>query len=99
MLGTGGVSMFALQFAQLARARVIATSSSTDKLAKARSLGAADGVNYREHPEWQDAIRELTGERGVDYVVEVGGAGAACSGPTISGTRARRLHLGTRATG
>lgn len=75
VLGTGGVSVFALQFAHLAGARVIATSSSTEKLARIRALGAAEGINYREQPEWQDAVRELTGGRGVDYVVEVGGAG------------------------
>ncbi len=75
VLGTGGVSIFALQFAHLAGARVIATSSSADKLARAKSLGASDGINYRETPEWQERVRELTGGRGVDHVVEVGGAG------------------------
>lgn len=75
VLGTGGVSIFALQFAQLAGARVIVTSSSQDKLLRARALGAAEGIDYRHIPEWQDAVRELTGGRGADYVVEVGGAG------------------------
>jgi NADPH:quinone reductase-like Zn-dependent oxidoreductase len=75
VLGTGGVSIFALQFAHAAGARVIATSSSDAKLERARALGAAEGVNYREQPDWQHAVRELTGGRGVDYVVEVGGAG------------------------
>jgi NADPH:quinone reductase-like Zn-dependent oxidoreductase len=75
VLGTGGVSVFALQFAHLAGARVIATSSSAEKLARVRALGADAGINYRERPEWQEAVRELTGGHGVDYVVEVGGAG------------------------
>jgi NADPH:quinone reductase-like Zn-dependent oxidoreductase len=75
ILGTGGVSIFALQFAHAAGARVIATSSSDEKLARARAMGASDGINYRGTPEWQDAVRALTDGRGVDHVVEVGGAG------------------------
>jgi NADPH:quinone reductase-like Zn-dependent oxidoreductase len=75
ILGTGGVSIFALQFAHAAGARVIATSSSDDKLAKAKALGASDGINYRQHPEWQNEVMALTNGRGVDHVVEVGGAG------------------------
>ena len=74
-LGTGGVSVFAIQFARAAGARVIATSSSDAKLEKARALGAHDTVNYRTHPEWQDEIRRLTDGAGVDHVVEVGGTG------------------------
>lgn len=73
--GTGGVSLFALQFAHAAGATVIATSSSDDKLARAKALGAAHGVNYKTTPEWDRAVREFTGGRGVDLVVEVGGAG------------------------
>ncbi len=73
--GTGGVSIFALQFARLLGARVIATSSSNDKLARVRQMGASDGINYKETPEWEDRVRELTGGIGVDHVVEVGGAG------------------------
>jgi NADPH:quinone reductase-like Zn-dependent oxidoreductase len=73
--GTGGVSIFALQFARLFGARVIATSSSDTKLARAGALGASDGINYRATPEWQDAAVALTGGAGVDEVVEVGGAG------------------------
>jgi NADPH:quinone reductase-like Zn-dependent oxidoreductase len=73
--GTGGVSLFALQFARLAGARVLITSSSDDKLKRARELGAAEGVNYKTTPEWGDKVRELTGGRGVDHIVEVGGAG------------------------
>ena len=75
LLGTGGVSIFALQFARIAGARAIITSSSPDKLARAKALGASDGIDYRATPEWQDAVRDLTGGRGVDHVVEVGGAG------------------------
>ncbi len=73
--GTGGVSIFALQFARLLGARVIATSSSNDKLARVRQMGASDGINYQETPDWEDRVRELTGGAGVDHVVEVGGAG------------------------
>ncbi len=73
--GTGGVSVFALQFARLAGARTIITSSSDEKLQRARQLGASEGINYKTTPEWGDKVRELTGGRGVDHVVEVGGAG------------------------
>jgi NADPH:quinone reductase-like Zn-dependent oxidoreductase len=73
--GTGGVSLFALQFARLAGARVIATSSSDAKLARAHQLGAAECINYKTIPEWSDKARDLTGGVGVDHVVEVGGAG------------------------
>lgn len=75
LLGTGGVSVFALQFALLHGARVIITSSSDDKLARARALGAWETVNYRTHPEWQDEVLARTAGRGVDHVVEVGGPG------------------------
>lgn len=71
--GTGGVSIFALQFAKLVGARVIATSSSTAKLARLYELGADEVINYREDPEWGLTARRLTGGRGVDHVVEVGG--------------------------
>ncbi|HEX3727926.1 MAG TPA: NAD(P)-dependent alcohol dehydrogenase [Pirellulales bacterium] len=73
--GTGGVSIFALQIALLGGARVIITSSRDDKLARALAMGASDGINYRSTPEWDKRVRELTGGIGVDYVVEVGGAG------------------------
>jgi NADPH:quinone reductase-like Zn-dependent oxidoreductase len=74
-LGTGGVSIFALQLARMAGARVIITSSRKEKLAKAMELGANDGINYVENPDWDKAVRELTGGIGVDHVIEVGGAG------------------------
>ncbi len=71
--GTGGVSIFALQFAKARGARVIATSSSDEKLARVKDLGADDVINYKTHPEWGKRVRELTDGRGVDLVVEVGG--------------------------
>ncbi|MCP1559278.1 UNVERIFIED_ORG: NADPH:quinone reductase-like Zn-dependent oxidoreductase [Methylobacterium sp. SuP10 SLI 274] len=74
-LGTGGVSIFAIQLAHAAGARVIATSSSDAKLEKARALGAHDTINYRTHPDWEGEVRRLTGGTGVDHVVEVGGTG------------------------
>jgi NADPH:quinone reductase-like Zn-dependent oxidoreductase len=73
--GTGGVSIFALQFARLMGARVIATSSRNDKLDRVKKMGASEGINYKETPAWEEKVRELTGGVGVDHVVEVGGAG------------------------
>ena len=75
LLGTGGVSIFALQFARLSGATVIITSSSEEKLQKARNLGAAEGINYRSVAAWGEKAKELSGGEGVDLVVEVGGAG------------------------
>jgi NADPH:quinone reductase-like Zn-dependent oxidoreductase len=75
LLGTGGVSLFALQFAKLHGARAIITSSSDDKLARARLLGADETINYRTHPNWEEKVSELTAGRGADHVIEVGGAG------------------------
>jgi NADPH:quinone reductase-like Zn-dependent oxidoreductase len=72
--GTGGVSIFALQFARALGAEVIATSSSDEKLTHAKRLGAAHGINYKTTPEWDKAAVEIT-HGGVDQVVEVGGAG------------------------
>jgi NADPH:quinone reductase-like Zn-dependent oxidoreductase len=71
--GTGGVSIFALQFAKARGATVIATSSNDEKLEHARKLGADHVINYKAVPEWGRKARELTGGRGVDVVVEVGG--------------------------
>jgi NADPH:quinone reductase-like Zn-dependent oxidoreductase len=73
--GTGGVSLFALQFAKLMGARVIATSSSDEKLERLLVLGADQTLNYKRTPEWGKAVRALSGGRGVDHVIEVGGAG------------------------
>lgn len=74
-LGTGGVSLFALQFAKMHGARVISTTGSPDKIERLRQLGASDVIDYKQTPEWAEAVRKLTGGRGVDHVVEVGGAG------------------------
>jgi NADPH:quinone reductase-like Zn-dependent oxidoreductase len=74
-LGTGGVSIFALQFAKMHGARVIVTSSSDDKLARVRALGADETINYKTTPEWDREVFRLTNGLGVDHVVEVGGAG------------------------
>ncbi|MCC6670386.1 MAG: NAD(P)-dependent alcohol dehydrogenase [Planctomycetes bacterium] len=73
--GMGGVSTFALLFAKRAGARVVVLSSSPERLDRARALGADEGVDYRREPEWDKRVRALTGGRGVDLVVEVGGAG------------------------
>jgi len=73
--GTGGVSIFALQFARLKGARVIGISSSDEKLERARELGLDVGLNYRENPDWDRWALDQTGGEGVDLVVEVGGTG------------------------
>lgn len=75
LLGTGGVSIFALQFAKVMGARVILTSSSDEKLERARAMGADETVNYRTTPDWEKAVLDLTGGVGADVTVEVGGAG------------------------
>lgn len=74
-LGTGGVSLHALQFAKAAGANVVSTSSSEEKQARLQQLGAIATVNYKTHPQWSDQILNATGGRGADCVVEVGGAG------------------------
>lgn len=73
--GTGGVSIFGLQFAHAAGLRTLITSSSDDKLARAKALGADHLVNYRATPDWSKAVREATGGRGADFIMEVGGGG------------------------
>lgn len=73
--GTGGVSIFALQFARMMGAKVIATSSRDDKLERVREMGAGETINYKTTPEWGKSARELTMGKGVDAIVEVGGAG------------------------
>jgi len=72
--GTGGVSVFALQFAHVAGLRTIVTSSSDAKLARARELGAAETINYKSNPDWEIEARKLTGGLGVHHVIEVGGS-------------------------
>jgi len=71
--GSGGVSLFALQFAKLFGAHIIATTSSDDKAQRLKALGADSVINYRTTPDWQVAVRELTGGRGVDLVVDLSG--------------------------
>ena len=89
--GTGGVSTFALQFAVAGGARVIVTSSSDDKLARAKALGARDGINYKAQPEWAQRVLQLTQGHGADLVVDVGGkatlsqsVGSLADGGTLS---------------
>jgi len=89
VLGTGGVALFALQFAKLVGARAIITSSSDSKLARARELGADGGINYRTTPDWPRALRELTDGRGAELVVDTAGAlaeaiDAVCVGGTVA---------------
>jgi NADPH:quinone reductase-like Zn-dependent oxidoreductase len=91
LLGTGGVSLFALQFAKLAGARVIITSSDDAKLERARQLGADDTVNYKANPAWAKQVLTLTSGKGVELVVDtVAGAGlnqaveSACVGGTVA---------------
>ncbi|MBN2491880.1 MAG: NAD(P)-dependent alcohol dehydrogenase [Planctomycetes bacterium] len=85
-LGTGGVSIFALQMAKALGARVAITSASDEKLARCRALGADATVNYREHPAWDRKVREWTGGDGVDVVVENGGIGTLAT--SLRATRA-----------
>lgn len=74
ILGTGGVALFALQFAKLHGARVIITSSSDEKLERAKTIGADVGINYTKEPEWERRILELTNGKGADHIIELGGA-------------------------
>ena len=78
-LGSGGVSVFAIQIARMFGARVIATTSSDAKADKLRALGAHEVINYTTHPEWDQEVMRLTGRRGADFVVEVGGPGTLAS--------------------
>lgn len=73
--GTGGVALFALQFAKIIGASVIVTSSSDEKLERAATMGADFGINYKKSPKWSKEAREFTAGRGVDHVIELGGAG------------------------
>jgi len=83
--GTGGVSLFALQFANLLGVTVIGTSSSNDKLARAYILGLSAGCNYRSRPDWSKWVAEITNGKGVDRIIEVGGAGTF--GQSLRATR------------
>ena len=73
--GSGGVSVFALQFARVLGARVIATTSTAEKAERLKALGASDVINYSETPDWDSKVRDLTDGRGVDCIVEIGGPG------------------------
>lgn len=84
-LGTGGVSVFAIQFGHMLGARVIATSSDDEKLQRVKELGASETINYKATPEWDKEVLRLTGGVGVDLVVEVGGAGTL--GRSVNATR------------
>ncbi len=75
LLGTGGVSILALQFAMMSGAKVIITSSSDEKLTRAKAMGAWQTINYKANPDWEKIVLDMTGGIGVDHVVEVGGAG------------------------
>lgn len=75
ILGTGGVAIFALQFAKMMGATAIITSSSDAKLDRARAMGADHTLNYKTNPEWGKAVLDLTGGRGADHVLEIGGPG------------------------
>jgi len=75
VMGTGSVSLFALQLAHSAGARVILISSSDKKIERARGLGADTGINYLRHPDWEQEVLKATGGSGVDHIVEVGGPG------------------------
>lgn len=85
VLGTGGVSMIALQFCRMLGARVIVTSSSDEKLARVREMGAWETINYRSDPHWDRMVLDMTDGRGVDHTVEVGGAGTLAQ--SINATR------------
>ena len=74
-LGTGGVSIFALQVGKMAGARVIITSSSDAKLERARAIGADHGINYKTTPDWEKKVLEITGGQGADHVIDTGGVG------------------------
>ncbi|KAK0199379.1 hypothetical protein DFS33DRAFT_1388705 [Desarmillaria ectypa] len=92
ILGTGGVSIFGLQFAVASGATVIATSSSDAKLEIAKKLGAAHTINYNTTPDWDKEVLRLTDGRGVDHVLEVGGAGTL--GKSIAAVRyAGYIHI------
>ncbi len=82
--GTGGVSIFALQFAKAAGCRVISTSSSNAKLERLKELGADHVINYKDTPDWGKAAKAITGGRGVDEVVEIGGPGTLAQSITAS---------------
>jgi len=94
ILGTGSVSLFAMEFAKAAGARVIATSSSEEKLEKLTRLGADDVINYKAVPDWGQKAKDLTGGRGVDHVIEVGGPATLMQSITACRTGAHIAIIG-----
>lgn len=96
-LGTGGVSIFALQIAKMNGARVIITSSQDDKLAACRKLGADVTINYKSRPDWEKAVLEATSGRGVDIVVETGGQGTMAQSLAACAPNARVALIGALA--
>jgi len=95
--GTGGVALFALQFAKLLGAQVIVTSGSDEKLKRARRMGADHGINYRTTPQWGKAARDWTHGAGVDHVVELGGAGTLAESLQAVGLGGRISLIGVLA--
>ena len=93
-LGTGGVSMLGMQLARAAGARAIVTSSSDDKLKRALDRGASDGINYKSDPDWEKRVLRLTGGRGVDCVIEIGGAGTLARSYQAIGTGGKIALIG-----
>ena len=98
-LGTGGVSMLALQFAKAAGARVIITSSSDEKLKRAKAAGADDRINYKKTPEWEKEVQRITGGRGVDHIIEVGGTGTLAKSFQSIGFRGNVCLIGVLSSG
>jgi NADPH:quinone reductase-like Zn-dependent oxidoreductase len=98
VLGSGGVSLFALQFACLAGAHVIATTSSNEKAARLREIGAVETINYVENPDWEETVRKLSGG-GVDHVIEIGGAATLPKSIRAARMGANVYLIGNRAEG
>jgi NADPH:quinone reductase-like Zn-dependent oxidoreductase len=97
VLGTGGVSIFALQFAKTVGAEVFVTSSDDDKLARAKALGADHLINYKQVPDWGKEVKRLAGGEGVDVVIEVGGAGSLANSIRASAVGGLIVLLGVLA--
>ena len=98
-LGTGGVSMLALQFAKAAGARVFITSSSDDKLKRAQAAGADEMINYKKTPDWEKEVQRISGGRGVDHIVEVGGTGTLAKSFQSIGFRGNVCLIGVLTSG
>ena len=94
MQGTGGVAVFAVQFAKAMGATVTVISSSDEKLAKIRDLGADNTVNYREHPQWSDRVNDLLGGESIDLAIEWVGRRHWPNPSTVSGWGASERHRG-----